>query len=96
MRGPDTDDHKNMERVMKYILGTIGLPLIFSIDKSGNIKWYVDALFAVHKDMRSHTGGFMTMGTVGAYIQSSKHNLNTNSSTEAKLVVIDYVLTQGI
>ena len=29
VRGPDTDDHKNMERVMKYILGTIGLPLIF-------------------------------------------------------------------
>ena len=51
---------------MKHIKGTIGLPLILSIDKSGNIKWYVDASFAVHKDTRSHTGGFMNMGTGGA------------------------------
>ena len=43
VRGPDTDDYKKMARVMKYIQETIGLPLIFSIDKSGNIKWYVDA-----------------------------------------------------
>ena len=68
MRGPDTDECKKMARVMKYIQGTIGLPLIFSIEKSENIKWYVDASFAVHKDMRSHTGGFMTMGTGGAYV----------------------------
>ena len=64
---------------MKYIQGTIGLPLILSIDKSLNIKWYVDASFAVHKDMRSHTGGFMTMGSGGAYVQSSKQKLNTKS-----------------
>ena len=67
-----------------------------SINKSGNIKWYVDAAFAVHKDMRSHTGGFMTMGTGGAYVQSSKQKLNTKSSTEAELVGVDDVLTQVI
>ena len=72
--------------MMKYIQGTIGLPLILSIDKSGNIKWYVDASFAVHKDMRRHTGGFMTMGTRGAYVQSRKQKLKTKSSTEAELV----------
>ena len=48
---------------MNYIQVTIGLPLILSINKSGNINWYVDAEFEVHKDMRSHTGGFMVMGT---------------------------------
>ena len=52
---------------MEYIQGTIGLPLIFSIDNSENIQWHIDALFAVHKDMRSHAGGFITMGTGGAY-----------------------------
>ena len=71
MRGPDTDDYKKLERGMKYIQGTIGLPLIFSINKSGNIKWYIHVVFAVHKDMMSHTGGFMTMGKAGAYVQSS-------------------------
>ena len=96
MRGPDTDDYKKPDRVMKYIQGTIGLPLILSIDKSGNIKWYVDASFSVDKDMRSHTGGFMTMGTGGAYVKSIKQKLNTNSSTEAELVGVYDVLTQVI
>ena len=30
VRVPDTDDYKKMERVMKYIQGTIGLQLILS------------------------------------------------------------------
>ena len=64
--------------------------------KYRNMKWYADASFAAHKDMRSHTGGFMTMGTEGAYVQSSKQKLNTNSSTEDNLVVVDDVLTQVI
>ena len=76
VRGPDTDDH-NMARLTKYIQGTIGLPLILSIEKSVNIKWYVDAAFEVYKYMRSHTGGFMTMGKGGAYAQSIKHKINT-------------------
>ena len=43
VKGTDTDDYKNLERMMEYIQGTIGIPMIFSIDRSGNIKWYVDA-----------------------------------------------------
>ena len=81
---------------MKYIQRNIGLPLILSINKSGNIKWYVDAVFAVHKDMRSHTDGFMTMGTGGDYVQYSKQNLKTKISTESKLVGLDDLLTQVI
>ena len=74
---------------MKYIQGNIGLPLILTINKSGNIKWYIDAAFAVHKYMRIHTGGFMTMGN-GGYV------LNTKSLTESELVGVDDVLTQVI
>ena len=36
----------------------------------------------------------MTMGTVGAYVQSIKKNMNTKSSTKAELFGIDDVLTQ--
>ena len=96
MIGTGTDDYKKLVRSMNYIQGTIGLPLIFSIDKSGNIKWYIDASFAVHKDMISHTGGFMAMGTGGSYVHSRKKNLNTKVSTEAKLVGLYDVLTQVI
>ena len=79
---------------MKYIQGSIDLPLILSIDKSGNKKWYIDAAFSVHKDMRSHTGGFVTMVTGGGYVQSSKQKLNTKSSTNYELVEVDDALTQ--
>ena len=58
-----------MESFMKYTQSTIGPPLILSIDKYGNIKWYVYAELVVKKYTRIHTGGFMTMGTVGAYVQ---------------------------
>ena len=75
MRGPVTDDKKKLERVMKYIKGNIVLTMILSIDKSGNIKWCVDAAFVVHRYTRSHTGGLMTMGTGGAYVKSSKNKL---------------------
>ena len=76
MRHPDTDYHKNLERVTKYTKDTIFLLFILSIDKSGNIKWYVDVSFSVKKDTRGHTGGFITMGTGGAYVKSIK-KLNT-------------------
>ena len=81
---------------MNYIQGTIGHRYFRKTHKSGNIKWYVNAEFSVHKDMRSHTGGFMNMGTWGVYVQSSKKKLNTKSSTEADLVGVDNVLTQII
>ena len=64
---------------MKYVQGTIGISLILPIDRYGYIKWYVDALFVVHKYMRIHTGGLMTMGTGRAYVLSSKQKLNTKS-----------------
>ena len=67
-----------------------------SIDKSGNIKLYVDVQFAVHKDMMRHTCGFMTMGTVVAYVQFRKQKMNTKSSTKAKLVRVYDILTQVI
>ena len=68
LRDSDVDDYKKLERVKKYIQSNIGMPLILSIDKSENIIWYVDAAFQLHKYMRSHTCGFITMVTIGAYV----------------------------
>ena len=68
-----------LARLMKYVQGTIGLPLILAIYKSGNIKCYIDEAFTVHKDMRSHNVGFMTMGTGREYVQSRRIFLNNKS-----------------
>ncbi len=37
--------------------------LILAANGTGVLSWYVDASFAVHPDMKGHTGGTMTMGT---------------------------------
>jgi hypothetical protein len=46
----------------------------------------VDASYAVHPDMKSHTGGVMSFGVGGFCCKSTKQKLNTKSSTEAELV----------
>ena len=78
---------------MIFLQNTKDECLNLTIDDSGVARWYVDAAFAVHPDMRTHTGAFMTMGR-GAFISSSnKKKINTRSSTEAKLIGIDDVIS---
>jgi hypothetical protein len=47
---------------MEYLRGNHDRPLILSGDNEGVLMWYVYASFAVHPNMRGHTGGCMTMG----------------------------------
>jgi len=50
------------------------------------MKTWVDTVYAVHHDMKSHTGGVMTVGTGVLNAKSAKQKLNIKSSTEAELV----------
>ncbi len=63
VKGPDIDDWRKLCHLVEYLCSTRGLPLTLAADGTGGLSWYVDALFAVHPDMRGHTGGAMTMGT---------------------------------
>ena len=47
---------------------------------------FVDASFAVHGDIKSHTGGVITFGRGGIACKSTKQKLVMKSSTEAELV----------
>jgi hypothetical protein len=47
---------------------------------------FVDASFAIHPEMRSHTGAMITIGEGAIYAKSGKQILTTRSSTEAELV----------
>ena len=51
--------------------------------------WYVNASFAVHPNMRGHTGGGMTMGRGFPILPSTKQKLYTKSLTESELVGVD-------
>jgi hypothetical protein len=59
-------------------------------------KWYPDAAFAVHNDMKSHTGAILTLGKGAVNTISAKQKLNTRSSTEAELVAADNIVPQAM
>ena len=86
VKEPDVDDAKKLARVMRHLRKTVFLPLSLGWDGTGNIYWSVDASFAVHNDMKSHTGGVMSLGAGALIAMSTKQKLNTTSSTEAELV----------
>ena len=89
VKAPDADDWRKLVHLMTYLRGTAKLPLILSGDGSGILKWYIDAAYAVHPNMRGHTGSGMSMGTGFSLVSSTKQKLNTRSSTECELVGVD-------
>jgi hypothetical protein len=93
---PTRHDYNKLARVIKYLRNTRNLVLRLSADNLNIIKWWVDASYAVHHDMRSHTGGTMSMGTGAPYSTSRRQKLNTKSSTKAELVGVDDVLPQAL
>jgi hypothetical protein len=57
VRALDVDDWRNLSCLMEYLRVDILCLLILSANGSGVLMWYVDASFAVHRNMYSHTGG---------------------------------------
>jgi hypothetical protein len=94
VKGPDVDDYKKLRRVMRYIRGSIDLPLVLEADHTHIVKWWVDASFAVHPDMKGHTGGVLSMGKGTIYGTSTRQKMVTRSSTEAELVGLYDVMPQ--
>ena len=89
VRAPDFDDWVKLTHLMHYIRGTRALPLILSVNGSRIFKWWVDASFAVHPNMRGHSGGGFSMGRGFPIVGSTKQKINTRSSTECEIVGAD-------
>jgi hypothetical protein len=81
-------DYRKLTRVIKYLRLTVFIPLVLGWDGTGKLTWSVDASFAVHKDMRSHTGAVLSLGQGALMAMSIKQKINTKSSTEAELVAV--------
>jgi hypothetical protein len=86
---PDTDDWNKLTRAIRYLRDSKSLYLTLEADDGIDIKWWIDASFAMHPDMRSHTGGALSFGKGSIYSMSRKQRINTKSSTEAELVGVD-------
>ena len=94
VKNPDFDDWKKLGRLIKYLRATKNLKLTVSADDAHVLKWWVDGSYATHPDMKSHTGGTLSLGKGCIYNTSMKQKINTKSSTEAELVAMNDVLPQ--
>ena len=82
-------DWKKLLRVMGFLKGTIDDVLTLEADDTNTLTWYIDVAFAVHGDMKSHTGAVFTMGKGAIISSSTKQKVNSRSSTESELIGVD-------
>ena len=80
------EDWEKLKRTLQYLRGTLDDFLTLGADNLEFIQCWIDASFAVHSDMKSHTGGVVSLGRGSVMSLSSKQKLNTNSTTESELV----------
>ena len=83
-------DAVKLQRVIGYLAGTPELGKRLGGDSDGNatLTSFSDASFAVHGDMKSHNGQYITLGIGGILIKCNKERLVTRSSTESELVCL--------
>jgi hypothetical protein len=92
----DTDDWKKLVRVMCYLNDTMDLKLRLRPNSTGEVRWWIDAAYGIHHDMKGHTGGTMSMGEGSIYSSSSSQKINTRSSTECEVVGVHDMLPQAL
>jgi hypothetical protein len=86
------DDWRKLSHLMEYLRVDRLRLLILSTDGSVVLMWYVEASFAVHPNMCSHTDGGLTMKRGFSIVSFTKQKLNTQSSTESELVGVDNMI----
>jgi hypothetical protein len=89
VRAPDKYDWNKLVHLMRYIRGTRTMPLILSANGIVILKWWVDASFTVHPNMRGHSGGGFSLGQGFPIVISTNQKLSTRSSTETEIVGAD-------
>jgi hypothetical protein len=83
---PTEQDWLKLKRLLRYLNGTTHLNATLGGGDLTTLRTWVDAAYAVHPDMKSHTGGCASFGRGVFMTKSTKQKLNTKSSTEAELV----------
>ena len=77
---PDENNWKKLYKILAYLKYTSKLVLILEIDNLNMLKWFIDALYAVHKKMKNHTDNGLTMRKGAVFSKSTKQKLNTKNS----------------
>ena len=78
-------DWRKLRSVLQYVKRTLDMPRVLGADSILELATWVDASYAVHMDMRIHTGGCMSFGLGVLMPKSTKQKLNTKSSTKVEV-----------
>ena len=81
---PDEDDWVKLERLLLYLQDAIDMPLTLGIDGLQVVKWWADASFAIHPDMKSHSGFLGSLKRGAIFARSVTQQLNTISNTNLR------------
>jgi hypothetical protein len=74
---PNEGDWKTLVKMMNYLKATKDDVQCMSANDTGMMKWHIDAVFAIHKDMKSHTGATLNLGSGTICSISMKQKVNT-------------------
>ena len=56
LQNPDKDDYKKLTQLIRYLRGSKELILTLRANNDFIVWWWIDASYAVHDDMKGHTG----------------------------------------
>ena len=93
---PTQEDGRKLLRALRYMAHTSGAVLTLGYRGVPSLHVFIDASFATHTDMKSHTGVLCTLGTGAMYTKSTAQKINTTSSCEAELVALAKGLQQTL
>ena len=73
-------------RVISYLKWKRDDFLTLEADDEHTLYWFVDSAFAVHADMKIHTGSVFYLGKWMMVADSTKQKVNAKISTESELI----------
>jgi hypothetical protein len=90
VKDPTVRDRESLDRVLRYLNGTIKDGLIYRADGTWCLSMSVDASFNHHFDAKGHSGFvvFAADGSAGVLFKSLKQKTVANSSCESELIAL--------
>ena len=93
---PTEEDERKAARFVGYFESTRDLTLRLRCYLPPKVSTFIDASFAVHPNMRSHSGVCVTLGVGVFYSKSTAQKLNTTSSCHSEAVALAKCLQQSL
>ena len=90
------DDWKKLGRVIGFLNKTIDDKRVIGVTSLKTLVTWVDAAYAVYRNMRSQMGGMSSFGLGAIQTKSSKQKINAKKSTKADLIGVGEVLPYNI